>query len=157
MLRPDAGRSGPRITRQRAKAGPWAFCRVLRGVPVLFLLWAGMAMSGPPFLTDDPEPVPYLHHEFYLFSTFDRSRSGTQLQAPAFELNYGVISNLQAHLVFPFTAAIPRDGSRAYGVGDMELQNPPTRIRVRHRHFDERMCEPSNPSRRNRRRRLLGF
>ena len=26
------------------------------------------ATAGPPFQTDDPEPVPYQHFEFYTFS-----------------------------------------------------------------------------------------
>ena len=87
----------------------------------ILLLSAATAVAGPPFLTDDPEPVPYQHGEFYVFSTFDRSSGGTQLQAPAFELNYGLASNFQAHVVFPFTAAIPREGPRAYGAGDTEF------------------------------------
>ena len=31
-------------------------------------------LAGPPFLTDDPEPVPFKHWEFYLFSTVDATR-----------------------------------------------------------------------------------
>ena len=89
-------------------------------VPACLLLVAA-ACAGPPFLTDDPEPVPFQQGESYLFSTLDRSRDGAQLQAPAFEINYGFASNFQAHAVFPFTAALPRTGSRAYGAGDTEL------------------------------------
>ena len=28
-----------------------------------------LAQAGPPFMTDDPEPVDYQHYEFYTFST----------------------------------------------------------------------------------------
>lgn len=33
-----------------------------------FLLFtaSGLALAGPPFLTDDPEPVEYQHHELYI-------------------------------------------------------------------------------------------
>ena len=77
--------------------------------------------AGPPFLTDDPEPVAYGHGECYAFATLDRAMDGTQVQAPAFELNYGLAPNLQGHVVFPFLAAISKSGPRAYGVGDTEL------------------------------------
>jgi hypothetical protein len=33
--------------------------------------------AGPPFLTDDPEPVPFKHWEFYLFGTVDAPGSAT--------------------------------------------------------------------------------
>ena len=29
---------------------------------------SGLAMAGPPFLTDDPEPVEYQHNELYIAS-----------------------------------------------------------------------------------------
>jgi len=77
--------------------------------------------GGPPFLTDDPEPVEYKHWEFYTFSTLDNAEDGTEVQAPAFELNYGVLPNTQAHIVFPFVNSIPEDEPSAYGAGDMEL------------------------------------
>ena len=59
--------------------------------------------AGPPYLTDDPEPVPFHHWEYYLssenvFDTRNKSASGT---LPHFEINYGVIPNVQLHLVMP--------------------------------------------------------
>jgi hypothetical protein len=30
-----------------------------------FLLLSSSALAGPPFVTDDPEPVDYLHWELY--------------------------------------------------------------------------------------------
>ena len=58
--------------------------------------------AGPPFLTDDPEPVPFKHWEFYLFSTVDATRKSTNGTGPAFEFNVGALPNLQVHLVFPW-------------------------------------------------------
>ena len=40
----------------------------------LLLPWA--AVAGPPFFTDDPEPVELHHSEFYVFSTYDKSGDG---------------------------------------------------------------------------------
>lgn len=84
-------------------------------------LLANFANAGPPFLTDDPPPVEHKHWEFYIFSTLDRTEDGTDLQVPAFELNYGVAPNVQAHLVFPFAGSLASDGPDTFGTGDMEL------------------------------------
>ena len=74
--------------------------------------------GGPPFLTDDPEPVAYKYYEAYTFGTFDHSNGGTFAQAPAFEFNAGVAPNLQLHLSVP--TAFVRPGI-AYGLGDTEV------------------------------------
>jgi len=75
-------------------------------------------LGGPPFQTDDPEPVRYRHFEAYLFGTADRSGGTTGTQAPAFEFNAGFAPNLQFHVVVP-VAGIGPGGSR--GLGDIEL------------------------------------
>ena len=54
--------------------------------------------AGPPFLTDDPEPVPFKHWEVYLFSTVDATRKSTNGTGPAFEFNVGALPNLQVPL-----------------------------------------------------------
>ena len=56
----------------------------------IFLLWlvhglARTSFAGPPFLTDDPEPVEFKHWEAYLFSTVDAMRKQTDLMVPALE------------------------------------------------------------------------
>src|ERR1035438_2902403 len=57
--------------------------------------------SGPPFNTDDPEPVDFRHWEFYISSinTFIPGFSTGTL--PHFEVNYGVVPNVQLHCVIP--------------------------------------------------------
>jgi len=85
------------------------------------VLSPSFACGGPPFLTDDPEPVAVRHSEFYMFATLDRTRDDTQIQAPAVEFNTGVATNLQAHAIFPMQFAAPRNGPRAYGIGDTEF------------------------------------
>jgi hypothetical protein len=82
---------------------------------------ARTAFAGPPFLTDDPEPVPFKHFEVYLFSTVDAMRGQTDITAPAFEFNVGALPNLQAHLVIPIVHAGPADAPSAYGLGDIEF------------------------------------
>lgn len=80
---------------------------------------AGMAWAGPPYLTDDPEPVPYHHWELYTFATRDQARSTTIVNGPALELNNGVAPNTQLHLIVPETYS-SQDGTSARGVGDVE-------------------------------------
>ena len=82
---------------------------------------AASAPAGPPFLTDDPEPVELGHWEAYLFAMYDGAPSTTAVDGPAFELNYGAAPNLQLHLVVPLTTAEPAGGPSAHGLGDLEV------------------------------------
>jgi hypothetical protein len=78
--------------------------------------------AGPPFLTDDPEPVDYQHWEFYLFGLGDHTRvSDFNIEGPAMELNYGVLPDTQIHLIVPMTTVGVDGGPTEVGLGDMEL------------------------------------
>jgi hypothetical protein len=79
------------------------------------------ARAGPPFSTDDPEPVQFRHWEIYLASQSQHSMSGWSGTAPHFELNYGALPNVQVHLIVPLAYAAPRQGVSQYGFGDMEV------------------------------------
>jgi hypothetical protein len=92
-------------------------------VLALWIIWAfaESTFAGPPFLTDDPEPVPFKHWEFYLFSTVDATPDSTSGTGPAFEFNVGALPDLQLHLVVPIAYSSPEDEPSAYGLGDIEL------------------------------------
>ena len=79
------------------------------------------ALAGPPFRTDDPEPVEYRHWEFYVASQGDLDHDETSLTAPHIELNYGVLPNVQLHLIMPFEYVKPKGERSHYGYADMEL------------------------------------
>ncbi len=64
------------------------------------LLFGSPALGGPPFFTDDPEPVELDQYEFYLFSTTDTAADSTSVQ-PAVEFNAGIFPETQLHLVTP--------------------------------------------------------
>ena len=83
--------------------------------------FAATAFAGPPFVTDDPEPVEYRHWEIYVASQDAKDKEGWAGMAPQFEVNYGVLPNLQLHLIAPFAYVKPNDGSSHYGFGDLEL------------------------------------
>ncbi len=98
----------------------------LRILAVLMALpcWAS-AHAGPPFQTDDPDPVEFHHFEMYAFELSDgtgKNAGGTTLEIPAYEVNYGVVPNVQLHLVLPPSVNFaPANGPTNYGMGDTEL------------------------------------
>ncbi len=85
------------------------------------VLLAGPLFGGPPFLTDDPEPVEYRHWEAYLFANGDRADDAGIVNAPAAELNYGVAPETQLHLVVPLTNFSASGEPTHAGLGDTEL------------------------------------
>jgi hypothetical protein len=92
---------------------------------ILTFCVATTACAGPPFQTDDPDPVAHRHFEMYAFELSDgtgKNAGGTVLEVPAYEVNYGVVPNVQLHLVLPLTVNFaPANGPINYGVGDTEL------------------------------------
>ncbi len=91
---------------------------IRRSVFLLLFLGSKTMFAGPPFRTDDPEPVPWHHFEAYLFSTVDRFHGMSSWANPAFEFNVGAAPNLQLHLIVPGAYVSPQD---SFGLGDIEL------------------------------------
>ena len=87
---------------------------------VFSLLFSLPALAGPPFFTDDPEPVAFGHNEFYLFSTLEHNGNANFYQVPAVEYNTGIYPETQLHLVVPLVYAA--NGTMGnYGLGDGEI------------------------------------
>jgi len=82
---------------------------------------AGAGGYGPPYITDDPEPVDFHHWEFYIASMYFHPRGDATGTFPHFELNYGAAANLQLHVIAPMQYNQPEGGQSAYGYGDTEL------------------------------------
>lgn len=97
----------------------------VRNVVVVFtllvLFFARPVNAGPPFTTDDPQPVPFHHWEYYISSINlfqGHEWSGT---APHFEVNYGFVPNMQIHLLLPINyATVPHEAAK-YGYADTEF------------------------------------
>jgi hypothetical protein len=94
--------------------------RLLFPVFALFL-GSTVALAGPPFQTDDPEPIEFRHYEFYTFSLLSRFPGETDVQIPAVEFNWGPLPNTHLHIILPAAGFLPDHGVRAYGFGDIEL------------------------------------
>ena len=99
-------------------------CRIAKALFVLsfaLLFVPSSALAGPPFLTDDPEPVEYKNWEMYLASQCQNERGGVSATAPHFEVNYGIAPNFQLHLIAPMEYVKPAGLPSHYGYGDTEL------------------------------------
>jgi hypothetical protein len=93
------------------------------GLPLALagLLVANQAWAGPPFLTDDPEPVEVKHWEFYAASQWSVKRHATSGTLPHIEANYGALPGLQLHAIVPAAFTWSSGNAARYGVGDIEL------------------------------------
>lgn len=85
------------------------------------LMASRLALAGPPFMTDDPEPVEYQHHELYISSQQVKTQDGKSGTIPHLEYNYGVAPDLQLHIIVPYAFNSPVNGQRESGPGDVEL------------------------------------
>jgi hypothetical protein len=90
-------------------------------VATVVLLAPATGHAGPPYVTDDPEPVEFRHWEFYLATQHSITRAAASGTAPHIEANYGALPGLQIHLIAPLVYAHPSDGPTFYGAGDVEL------------------------------------
>jgi hypothetical protein len=78
------------------------------------------AHAGPPFVTDDPEPVDLHAWEINYGATWLRTANGSGGAVPGVDLNYGVLPNVQLHAQ-PQIAYTRGPGGNAVGLGDLEL------------------------------------
>jgi len=94
----------------------------LRLAALLLAFGLGAALkAGPPFLTDDPEPVDFNHWEFYIFGQGDHSAKYDAVSGPSFEFNFGIAPNTQLHLVAPVANFENAGSGWATGYGDTEV------------------------------------
>lgn len=75
--------------------------------------------AGPPFMTDDPDPVPLHHWELYTFYAGVSTRTSNSISGPALELNNGVARDVQLHLIIP-DGVVNVAGVSHQGLGDVE-------------------------------------
>ena len=92
----------------------------LAGVFLMLVSVVGMR-AGPPFLTDDPEPVDLNHWEFYVFGQGDHTGDANSISGPAIELNYGIAPNTQLHLIAPIANVSSPGTGWSSGYGDTEV------------------------------------
>ena len=96
-------------------------CRISGLAALAALMTAAPAWAGPPFITDDPEPVDLGHWEVYAFSAGAIGPGDASGVGPSVEINYGAAPNLQLHAIANLAYDAPAGGPDRMGVGDTEL------------------------------------
>ncbi|HEY3919572.1 MAG TPA: hypothetical protein VGL83_17420 [Stellaceae bacterium] len=97
------------------------FARAALIAMALSIAFAPVALAGPPFRTDDPEPVDYQHWEVYAFSAGTHVDGDTSGTLPGVEINYGALPDVQLHVVAPLAYDHPDGSGTKFGYGDTEL------------------------------------
>jgi hypothetical protein len=95
-----------------------------KGLFFLCILLTGsiqLIYAGPPFDTDDPEPVSFRHWEYYISSINNDQSGAWSGTAPHIELNYGLIKNVQVHLLLPLNYNYDKPNSSVFGYADTEV------------------------------------
>lgn len=90
-------------------------------IGILGLFSEHFVYAGPPFKTDDAEPVDYGHYEMFIAAEQAKTADGTAGSRPLIEVNYGAAPDLQLSVSVPFDFDSPSHGSSQYGMGDVEL------------------------------------
>lgn len=78
-------------------------------------------LAGPPFFTDDPEPVALHHTELYLSWMGTRAPDGVSGTLPLVEFNEGILPETPFHIVAPLAYAKPAGSPVTRGYGDTEI------------------------------------
>jgi hypothetical protein len=87
----------------------------------VILLLSRPALAGPPYVTDDPEPVEFQHWEVNLASLPIHTTAGLSGQLFSADINYGAAPNLQLHVMPVLDFSAPSHGSALAGYADTEL------------------------------------
>jgi hypothetical protein len=95
--------------------------KVHRGaLGICLLLVTDFSQAGPPFVTDDPEPPPPGGWEINVPFILERTPGKTEMNAPLFDLNYG-LPDIQLKLEIPVTLVHRDNDGTAAGSGDLLL------------------------------------
>ena len=111
------------------------FLGALALVIAITTCFASRAVAGPPYATDDPEPVDPRHWEINTGITYQNTGKGeVSGSAPFAEFNYGVVPNVHVTLALPLEFTYT-PGSRGQSYGG-------TGIGVKYRFIQESGTRP---------------
>lgn len=86
----------------------------------IFLVLGSQVWAGPPFLTDDPDPVDFQHWEFYVAGNYFGTPNGAT-GTGQFEMNYGAFPDVHLHTIIMGAFNAPNGQSVLTGTGDTEI------------------------------------
>jgi len=95
--------------------------RLFRPLLLVLWLWPLATWAGPPFLTDDPDPVDYGTFEAIPNFNFDRATVSDTIVWPGMDFNYGIWPDMHLNLGPGFVHFLPVRGTPAYGLGDTRI------------------------------------
>lgn len=98
-------------------------------------LTCASAEAGPPFVTDDPEPVDFGRWEINTAVTGAWHGHQASLGVPSVDINYGAAPNVQLHA--QPRLSIERDGNTEKGVDDTE-------IGIKYRFYERKSADESS-------------
>lgn len=87
----------------------------------LLMFYSIVGFAGPPYDTDDPVPVDYRSWELFISSISSYYHNFAQGTLPHFEGNFGVIKNMQLHMIVPLAFTSEYGVKNNYGIGDIEV------------------------------------
>jgi hypothetical protein len=90
-----------------------AHTSIIVGLFVLMCATSGVAIAGPPYVTDDPEPTDTGQFENYLYSQGARTSSQAINPGVGIEINYGAFEDTQLSWAVPLN---PNPGPGGMGV-----------------------------------------
>jgi len=102
---------------------PWrvALPRLL-AVAVLLVAAQPRALAGPPYLTDDPDPVDWQQWEIYIANLYQRLDGESSGSLPLVEVNYGIAPQVELHSQIALDADYSGYGAGGHhGLSDLEL------------------------------------
>jgi hypothetical protein len=85
------------------------------------VLAAQPALAGPPYQTDDPEPVAYRNYEIYIGFEGAYGAGDNETSLPFAEINYGPLPNVQIAASFPLAIGATPANATHYGVGNVDF------------------------------------
>jgi hypothetical protein len=88
------------------------------GIALGFLLATSSIQAGPPFVTDDPEPPLPGGWEINVPFILERASGSTEMDAPLFDLNYG-LPDIQLKLEVPIKIVQEDSNGTVAGAGDL--------------------------------------
>jgi len=91
-------------------------------MPLVGLLLAAVpARAGVPFVTDDPDTPDKGHFEINLAVQSTHKTGETSGAIPSLEVNYGLLENLELHVLVPVAFDRQSGSNTKIGIGDIEL------------------------------------
>lgn len=103
----------PRAARHRLRA-------ILSLSLLLTAAHSDSVFAGPPFITDDPDPVDYRAWEINYGATYLRTGGVSTGSLPSVDINYGFLPGVQLHIQ-PQMAYVRGPSYNAAGIGDTEV------------------------------------